>query len=77
MEGEDIDTCSKEIPASSQPVNGQCDDSKHYTCLNDTTISSKRIENSFYKWTCLGLHGGSDIFLSISSSTTSCQWRVW
>ncbi len=60
--GEDIDTCSKEIPASSQPVNGQCDDSKYYACLSDTTVSSKRIENGFYKWTCLGIHGGSDIF---------------
>lgn len=60
--GTDIHTCNKEIPASSQPVNGQCDDSKHYACLNDTTVSSKRIEDGFYKWTCLGLHGGTDAF---------------
>ena len=60
--GEDIHTCNKEIPASSQPVNGQCDNLEHYACLNDTTASSQRIENDQYKWTCLGLHGGSDIF---------------
>ena len=60
--GSDIHTCNKEIPAASQSVNGQCDDSEHYTCLNGTTVSSKRTENGFYKWSCLGLHGGADTF---------------
>lgn len=57
--GNNIHTCQFAIPP--QAVNGVCDLSTRYACLNGTTSHDNREIEGYYLWSCLGLHRGADI----------------
>ena len=57
--GENVHDCRLAIPP--EPILGQCDLETYYQCLNGTRPENTKEEDGFYKWSCLGLHGGDDV----------------
>ena len=64
--GTTVTDCQRELPP--QPVNGVCDNSKRNGCsAGDSNDSAIADTNTYYRWHCVGQHGGSTV--------TGCQVR--